>query len=451
MLLHSALSIAGSDSSGGAGIQADIKTMSALGIYSCTVITAITAQSTSNVDYILPLGAQIIKKQIKSVLSDIPINAIKIGMVYNNEIITAVSHILKHSKIPIVLDPIISAGTGAQLLQKEFVEDFKSKLVPICDVITPNIHEAETLSEIKIKTEKDIRNAASKIQELGAKNVIVKGGHFRNDNEMIVDMILDEHGKFTVFKNPRMKIVETHGSGCNFSAAVTSFLALKYPVINACFLANKYVHRSILKTVKIGKGIPVNNPISKMYEESCRYQVIEDLGMAVENLVNMKNFVDLIPETQSNLVYAIPNARRIEDVAGVNGRIVKAGNKSVPTSGIKFGASKHVASSVLEYMKTNQMIRSALNIKNDKTILNTCKKLFTACFYDRNLEPRKIKEIEGNSIPWGIKMALLKNPDADIIYHSGDVGKEPMIIIFGQGPQDVVDKVKKILDSRNQE
>lgn len=451
MLLHSALSIAGSDSSGGAGIQADIKTMSALGIYSCTVITALTAQSTSNVDYILPLGAQIIKKQIKSVLSDIPINAIKIGMVYNNEIITAVSHVLNHSKIPIVLDPIISAGTGAQLLQKEFVKDFKSKLVPICDVITPNIHEAETLSEIKIKTEKDIRNAASRIQELGAKNVIVKGGHFRNDNETIVDIVLDEHGKFTVFKNPRMKIVETHGSGCNFSAAVTSFLALKYPVINACFLANKYVHRSILKTVKIGKGIPVNNPISKMYEESCRYQVIEDLGIAVENLVNMKNFADLIPETQSNLVYAIPNARRIEDVAGVNGRIVKAGDKSVPTSGIKFGASKHVASSILEYMKTNQIIRSALNIKNDKNILNTCKKLFNVSFYERNFEPRKIKETEGNSISWGIKMALLKNPDADIIYHSGDIGKEPMIIIFGQGPQDVVDKVKKILDSRNLE
>lgn len=451
MLLHSALSIAGSDSSGGAGIQADIKTMSALGIYSCTVITAITAQSTSNVDYILPLGAQIIKKQIKSVLSDIPINAIKIGMVYNNEIITAVSHILNHYKIPIVLDPIISAGTGAQLLQKEFVKDFKSKLVPICDVITPNIHEAETLSEIKIKTEKDIRNAASKIQELGAKNVIVKGGHLRNYNETIVDIVLDEHGKFTVFKNPRMKIVETHGSGCNFSAAVTSFLALKYPVINACFLANKYVHRSILKTVKIGKGIPVNNPISKMYEESCRYQVIEDLGIAVDNLVNMKNFAHLIPETQSNLVYAIPNARRIEDVAGVNGRIVKAGDKSVPTSGIKFGASKHVASSILEYMKTNQIIRSALNIKNDKNILITCKKLFTVSFYERNFEPRKIKETEGNSISWGIKMALLKNPDADIIYHSGDIGKEPMIIIFGQGPQDVVDKVKKILDSRNLE
>jgi len=449
MLVQSALSIAGSDSSGGAGIQADIKTMSALGIYSCTVITAITAQSTSNVDYILPLDAQIIKKQIKSVLSDIPIDAIKIGMVYNNEIISAVSDVLNQSNIPIVLDPIISAGTGAQLLKKEFVNDFKSKLIPICDVITPNIHEAEALSGIKIRTEKDIRNSASKIQELGAKNVTIKGGHFRNDNETIVDIILDEQGKFTVFKNPRLKIVETHGSGCNFSAAVTSFLAMKYPVVNACFLANKYVHKSILKTVKIGKGIPVNNPISKMYEESCRYQVIEELGRAVERLVDMKDFADLIPETQSNLVYAVPNAKVLEDVAGVDGRIVKAGNKSVPTSGIKFGASKHVASSILEYMKTNQMNRSALNIKNNKSILNKCKKLFAVSYYERNLEPKIIKEKEGNSIRWGIKWALLKNPDAEIIYHSGDVGKEPMIIIFGQSPQDVVDKVKKILDDRN--
>ena len=445
-MVHSALSIAGSDSSGGAGIQADMKTMSALGIYSCTVITVITAQSTSNVDHILPLGAQVIKKQIKSVLSDIPISAIKIGMVYNNEIITAVSDVLDSCKIPIILDPIVSAGTGAQLLQKEFLKDFKNKLIPICDVITPNIHEAETLSGIKIKNEEDIRKTALKIQELGAKNVIVKGGHFRNANETIIDIMLDEHRKFTIFKNPRMKIVETHGSGCNFSAAVTSFMAMKYPVVNACLLANKYVHKSIIKTVKIGKGIPVNNPISSMYEESCRYQVIEELGKAVETLVNMKNFAYLIPETQSNLVYAIPNAKGIEDVAGVSGRIVKAGNKSVPTSGIKFGASKHVASSILEYMKTNQMVRSALNIRNDKSILYKCNRLFKTSQYERNLEPKTIKEKEGKSISWGVRMALSKNPDADVVYHLGDVGKEPMIIIFGQSPQEVIDKVKKILD-----
>jgi hydroxymethylpyrimidine kinase / phosphomethylpyrimidine kinase / thiamine-phosphate diphosphorylase len=445
MLVRAALTIAGSDSSGGAGIQADMKTMSALGIYSCTVITAITAQNTSNVDYILPLNADIIKKQIMSILSDIPIHAIKIGMVYNNEIITVISDILRNLKIPIVLDPIVSAGTGAQLLQREFLSDFKNKLIPICDVVTPNISEAEKLSGIKIKNENDIKKTALKIQKQGARNVVIKGGHFRNEGMIILDTILDEFGKFIVIKNPRMKIVETHGSGCNFSAAVTAFVALKFPIVNACIMANKYVHNSIVNTFKIGKGIPVNNPISTMYEESCKYRVMEELANAVDQLTNINNFEKLIPETQSNIAYAIPYAKKIEDVAGVNGRIVKVGDRSTPTSGIKFGASRHVASSILEYMKINQLVRSALNIKNDKKILDKCNRLFRVTHYERKLEPKTIKNKEGKSIPWGVTRALSKNPDADIIYHTGDMGKEPMIIIFGQNPQEVVDKVKKIL------
>jgi hydroxymethylpyrimidine kinase / phosphomethylpyrimidine kinase / thiamine-phosphate diphosphorylase len=447
MLVQAALTIAGSDSSGGAGIQADMKTMSALGIYSCTVITAITAQNTSNVDHIFPLSADIIKKQVMSVLTDIPIHAIKIGMVYNTEIITAISDVLKNSKIPIVLDPILSAATGAQLLQKEFLSDFKFNLLPICDVVTPNINEAEKLSGIKIKNENDIKKTALKIQRLGAKNVVVKGGHFKNDDKIIVDTILNDHGTFTFIKNPRMKIVETHGSGCNFSAAVTAFLALKFPMIKACLMANKYVHNSIINTLKIGSGIPVNNPISTMYEEACRYKVIEELTNAVDQLISFKNFEKLIPETQSNIVYAIPNAKNIEDVAGVSGRIVKAGNRSVPTSGIKFGASSHVAASILEYMKTNQLVRSALNIKNDKRILDNCNRFFRVAHYERRWEPSMIKNREGRSISWGVSRALSKNPDADIIYHTGDIGKEPMIIIFGQNPQEVVDKVKIILDN----
>ncbi|HZO11226.1 MAG TPA: bifunctional hydroxymethylpyrimidine kinase/phosphomethylpyrimidine kinase, partial [Nitrososphaeraceae archaeon] len=369
-MVQAALTIAGSDSSGGAGIQADMKTMSALGIYSCSVITAITAQNTLNVDHILPLTANIIKKQIRSVLSDIPINAIKIGMVYNNEIITTVSDILKNSKIPIVLDPIISSGTGARLLEQEFLSDFKIKLLPICDVVTPNIHEAEILTGTKIKSENDIKKTALKIQKLGAKNVVVKGGHFKNNNETIIDTMLNDRGKFTLIKNARMKIVETHGSGCNFSAALTAFLAMKFPMVISCWMANKYVHNSFVNTMKIGKGIPVNNPISLMYEESCRYRVIVELANAVDQLTSIKNFEMLIPESQSNIVYAIPNANDIDDVAGVSGRIVKAGDRSVPTSGIKFGASRHVASSILEYMKTNQLVRSALNIKNEKRILD---------------------------------------------------------------------------------
>ena len=448
-MVRAALTIAGSDSSGGAGIQADIKTMSALGVYSCTVITAITAQNTSNVDYILPLDAGIIKKQIRSVLSDIPIHALKIGMVYNNEIITAIRDAIDKSKIPIVLDPIISAGTGAPLLQKEFLDDFKDKLVPICDVLTPNVHEAQELSGLMIKNKYDIKKAALKIQKLGAKNVVVKGGHFRKDDETITDTILDYRGKFTILKNNRIKIVETHGSGCNFSAALTAFIALKFPIVQACLMASQYVHNSIVNIVKIGRGIPVNNPISTMYEQSCRYNVIKELSEAVEQLTSLKNFAILIPETQSNIVYAIPNAKTISDVAGVSGRIVRAGKRSVPAAGIRFGASTHVASSVLEYMKTNQLVRSAINIKNDKRVLERCTRFYRVARYNRKQEPKTIKGREGTSVPWGISRALSANPDADVIYHSGDIGKEPMIIIFGQTPQEVVDKVKKVLEDKN--
>ena len=449
MLVRSALTIAGSDSSGGAGIQADIKTMSALGVYSCTVITAITAQNTSNVDHIHPLDGDIVKKQIMSVLTDIPIHALKIGMVYNNEIITAVSDALNKSKIPIVLDPIISAGTGAQLLQEEFLYDFENKLLPICDVVTPNIHEAEKLSGIRIKNKDDIKKAALKIQRRGAKNVVIKGGHFRKDDEIITDTILDYQGKFTILKNNRMKIVETHGSGCNFSAALTAFIALQFPIVPACLLASQYVHNSIVNIVKIGRGIPVNNPIATMYEQSCRYNVIKELSDAVDELTSMNNFAKLIPETQSNIVYAIPNAKSVDDVAAVSGRIVKAGERSVPTACIKFGASRHVASSVLEYMKINQLIRSAINIKNDKGVLESCSRFCRVAHYNRKQEPKSIKGREGRSIPWGISRALSVTPNADVIYHLGDIGKEPMIIIFGQSPQEVIDKVKKVLEDQN--
>ena len=140
-----ALSIAGSDSGGGAGIQADIQTMAALGVYPCTVITAITAQNTSRVNHITPVDSHSIRKQIESIFSDIPIRAIKIGMVYNKEIISTVSNYLKKYEAPIVLDPVLAAGTGAKLLLEKNLEEFKSKLIPLAVLITPNINEAQKL------------------------------------------------------------------------------------------------------------------------------------------------------------------------------------------------------------------------------------------------------------------------------------------------------------------
>jgi hydroxymethylpyrimidine kinase/phosphomethylpyrimidine kinase len=179
------LSIAGSDSGAGAGIQADLKMFSALGVYGCTAITAITAQNTKHVAKIFEISPSIVEQQIRSVITDMRPNAIKIGMVYSTPIIEAVYRsIKKKSKIPIVLDPILAAGTGAKLLRTEAYKSFVSKLIPLSTLITPNRMEAEKLANNLIKTENDAIEAAKKIRKLGAENVLIKGGHFVSAEEI---------------------------------------------------------------------------------------------------------------------------------------------------------------------------------------------------------------------------------------------------------------------------
>jgi hydroxymethylpyrimidine/phosphomethylpyrimidine kinase len=161
----------------------------------------------------------------------------------------------------------------------------------------------------------------------------------------------------------------------------------------------------------------------------------------------LEGFYRLIPETQTNFAYALLNAADISDVAAVRGRIIKIENTATPASYIKFGASSHVASAVLAYMSVNPDFRSAINIRFDEKIVDVCKSLFSVASYNRSKEPKKIKRKEGSTVAWGILAALSKNPLADVIYHTGDIGKEPMISLFGRNPTEVVNKIKAILEN----
>ncbi|MEO9363809.1 MAG: bifunctional hydroxymethylpyrimidine kinase/phosphomethylpyrimidine kinase, partial [Nitrososphaera sp.] len=184
-----ALSIAGSDSGAGAGIQADLKTFSALGVYGCTAVTALTAQNTKKVSEIHEVPVRMVEAQIKSVMADLHPAAIKIGMVYSEEVIGTVAKSLKSAKAPIVLDPILAAGTGAKLLKSDALDPFVSRLLPLATLVTPNRMEAEKLSGVRIRSEGDGVEAARRLKALGAKNVIVKGGHF--GKETVTDLLLD--------------------------------------------------------------------------------------------------------------------------------------------------------------------------------------------------------------------------------------------------------------------
>ncbi len=439
-----ALSIAGSDSGSGVGIQADLKTFSALDVYGCTAITAITAQNTKQVAEIFEISPSMVEKQIRSILEDMRPNAIKIGMVYSSPTIDTVYRSLrKTSKIPIVLDPVLAAGTGAKLLRTEAYTSFASKLIPLCSLITPNRMEAEKLAETVIKTEKDAIEAAKKIKKLGAENVIVKSGHF--DPAYVTDLLLDNKGKILKFTNPRLKIKEIHGSGCNFSSAVTAYFAKGMALAEACKMANEYVHTAIKDAVRIGKGLPIANPLSVIYRDASRYHILRELQQAAEEVSMLDGFYRLIPETQTNFAYALMDATDISDVAAVRGRIIKIEKAAVPASYVKFGASSHVASAIIAYMSVNPDFRSAINIRFGERIVKVCNSLFSVASYDRTKEPKRIKRREGSSVAWGILAALSKNPLADIIYHTGDVGKEPMVTLFGRNPSEVVERVKRLL------
>jgi hydroxymethylpyrimidine/phosphomethylpyrimidine kinase len=439
-----ALSIAGSDSGAGAGIQADLKTFSALGVYGCTAITAITAQNTREVTSIFGLPDDIIREQIRSIMSDIPPDAIKIGMVHRKEIIQSIYDSLMHTKIPIVLDPIFAAGSGSKLLLDNAFESFVSELVPIATLITPNLMEAEKLAGVKIKSEGDAIEAARKIKKLGVENVIIKGGHSNTNN--VIDILLHRNKRVYKLANTRIAVKESHGSGCNFSASITALLAKGFQIVDACKIANQYVHKSIGNALKLGKGLVVTNPISDLYVDACRYHVLKELQQATIEIEAMNGIAELLPETQSNIAYALPDAVDTSQIAGVKGRIVRIGKIARPVSNIEFGASRHVASAVLAYMTINRSMRCAMNIRYDKKLLKIAKRLFEISEYQRITEPMSLKKKEGETILWGIKTALLSNPAAEIIYHKGEVGKEPMIMIFGTEPNDVLNKIKKILN-----
>lgn len=430
------LSIAGSDPSSGAGIQGDIKTCSALGAYGLSVITAITSQNTLKFSKVQEVSSDMIKNQIDSVLSDFKIDTIKIGMVYSSSVIKAIYSKLKKTKIPIILDPVFESTTGGVLLQKDAFADFKKLLVPLAHIITPNALEAERLTGVKIRDERSVRQALTKIHQMGAKNVVIKGGHLKGS--VVTDFVL-ENSKFYEFSGKRIHVT-THGSGCGFSAALAVSLAKGNSLRDSVRFAKEFVEESIKKSQKVGRGVAIVKAenIDKIESE---------LADAISVFGNIKNIYTFIPECQTNFVFSKSNPRTLNDIVGVSGRIVKAGKTIVVVGDLKYGGSRHVGSAVLQVTKKFPKIRSALNIRYDQSIVRKAiaKKLFVLS-YDRVVEPFKTKTKEGNTISWGIQSAIKnakKSPD--VIFHRGDVGKEPMILIFGTNPKDTLSKLRKIV------
>ncbi|MBO9128833.1 bifunctional hydroxymethylpyrimidine kinase/phosphomethylpyrimidine kinase [Bacillus sp. 165] len=254
MKVNRALTIAGSDSGGGAGIQADLKTFQELKVYGMTVITAITAQNTLGVQGVYPVPVEGIQEQLQSIADDLKPNAVKLGMLFSSEIISLVAEQLSEYKWKnIVLDPVMIAKGGAALLQKEAVTALQEKLLPLATVITPNIPEAEVITGMQIVTIEDSKEAAKQLHTWGAQYVVMKGGHATYQGEEVVDLLFDGE-TFLEFKSPRINSIQTHGSGCTFAAAITAELAKGYTIYQAVEEAKSFITKAIEHELNIGSG-----------------------------------------------------------------------------------------------------------------------------------------------------------------------------------------------------
>jgi len=440
------LTIAGSDSGGGAGIQADLKTITLLGGYGMSAVTALTAQNTLGVAGIHEIPAVFVAQQLDVVITDIGVDAAKTGMLSNSIILRTVCQKLREFRVPnLVVDPVMVSKNEARLLSPEAEDTLRKELLPLARVITPNIPEAEVLAQKKINNPKEMREAAIRIQKMGARNVLIKGGHLRGP---ALDVLYD--GKhFYEFVGERIETPHTHGTGCTLSAAIAVELGKGQALRDAIGTAKKFISLAIRMAVPLGQGRgPVNHygPINREIE---KYPVIQKLKSAF-HILRGKNIASLLPEVQSNLGYALPLAQDPGDVAAFPGRFVRVGQEVTKVSDPEFGASQHIAQIILTVMTHDPEMRSAMNIRYGQDILAQARRMgLRVKHFSRQDEPLPVKRKEGASLSWGVQWVLERTSQIpDIISDRGDVGKEPMIRVLGRDPEEVAGKVLCLLRKR---
>ena len=255
-MIPTALTIAGSDPSGGAGIQADLKTFSSLGVYGMSVVAALTAQNTQGVRDVMHVPADFVGLQLDAVLTDIPPGAVKTGMLGTAAVVDIVSHkIRRHGVTHLVVDPVMVSSSGVHLLEHSGEDMLKRALLPLALLVTPNLSEASVLTGIEVKDLQGMEEAARRLHRMGARNVLIKGGHLEGD---AVDVFFDG-SRIQKLSSPRASTRDLHGTGCVLSAAITAWLASGVPLYDAVERAKRYVTEAIENSLRLGKGTgPVN-------------------------------------------------------------------------------------------------------------------------------------------------------------------------------------------------
>lgn len=438
--MKSALTIAASDPSGGAGIQADLRAFSYMGVHGCSVITCVTAQNTQKLYQINAVPQMAIEGQMDALLEDIKVSACKTGMLYSPHIVELVAEKSEAFDFPLIVDPVMKATVGGSLHDSGFIDAMKSKLIPKATLITPNIPEAEAILGEKIGSIDDMKDAVKKMHASGCKFVLLKGGHL--EGSLAADVLYD--GKETRIYMSKSYPKELHGTGCTFSALITAMLAKGKKIDEAVSEAKFHIGNIIEHGYVIGEGVGIAGIVPQPSFSPEELAVMEALHDAVYEVQDML-LISYVPEVGINMGYSLPDGQSLDDVCALEGRLISVGEGIGHLGGLKFGASKHIARIILTAMKFDSEKRSAMNIKYHKEIIDGCPSLgFEVGTFDRKEEPKTTTTME-----WGTETAIKQlNKVPDIIYDEGGWGKEAMIRILGKDPQDVLEKLKKIVEKQ---
>ena len=463
------LSIGGSDPSSGAGIQGDIRTFGAHGAYGLSVVTAVTSQNTSSFSGAEPVSQRMLESQLDAVLSDFEVSGVAVGMICTARAVRAVSRRLAElaGAVPIVADPVVESTTGGVLMRQPALRDYARRIIPLATAATPNVQEARLLlgcagggggaikgaggartraahPELYGAADAYDRLALQIIHELGAGSAVVtgikSGSHYYD-----VVATRDTRGRTRTRRlRGRALPYETHGGGCAFAASLLCGLASGMPVTESARGAKRFVARLMGNATDAGRGAGIAGAVHGR-DDPGMPGASSALANAITEFTRTRGIYMHIPECQTNFVHSeAASPRSTQDVLGIRGRIVRTGRRVAVAGEIARGGSKHVAAALVAASGRFPEIRSAVNIKYDKGTINRITGSgMTVAHYDRSLEPAGTKA-GGSSVRWGVLEAVRDAESApDAVCHDGDHGKEPMIIIFGESPDDVLAKVRQ--------
>ena len=444
-----ALTIAGSDSGGGAGIQADLKTMEAHDAFGTSVVTATTAQNTTGVQDVHVLPTDHIESQYRAVVDDFAVEAVKTGMLATAPVIETVVDCVADYPGPMVVDPVMVAATGDRLLSED-AEDAYNDLIARSTLVTPNVDEAEILTGMEIDDAADAERAARQLVDNGADAALVKGGHL--DGEAVVDTLVigtGDDSRTERFSHPRIDTDATHGSGCTLSSAIAARLAGGESLTEAVAGGVAFMERAVRYGIDVGTGPGLVHHLVDIRERADRVAVTEAVESVVDRLVD-RNVETLVPDVGMGVVGATRYAETPAEVVGVDGRLTRTRNGVRPPAGVRSGGSRGLARQLLSARETCPELRFAVNCRFDQSVETALSAVdgpvVETVVTDANEE--RIDRVDHTAPVVGIDTERVANhePPAAVV-DRGDKGREPGVVLLAAEAETLIERTLTLYEA----